>query len=144
LVIWLAKENPLWGGYRRIRGELTKLGVRIAPSTVYEILRAAGIDPAPRRRKGIAQRVPDAGRHSHRPARTDFDIERIRRKPVFGGLINQGTPAATPKRTQVTRPNRMLEQDNIGNHGYCDAWRIAAAHRSAACWHPTTGLGRVT
>ena len=48
LVVRLAKENPLWG-YRRIHGELTKLGVTIAPSTVYEILRAAGIDPAPRR-----------------------------------------------------------------------------------------------
>jgi putative transposase len=48
LVIRLAKENPLWG-YRRIHGELTKLGVTIAPSTVYEILRAAGIGPAPRR-----------------------------------------------------------------------------------------------
>jgi hypothetical protein len=36
-------------GYRRIHGELTKLGVTAAPSTVYEILRAAGIDPAPRR-----------------------------------------------------------------------------------------------
>jgi transposase InsO family protein len=48
LVVRLAKENPLWG-YRRIHGELTKLGVTIAPSTVYEILRAAGIEPAPRR-----------------------------------------------------------------------------------------------
>jgi putative transposase len=48
LVIRLAKENPLWG-YRRIHGELTKLGVTIAPSAVYEILRAAGIGPAPRR-----------------------------------------------------------------------------------------------
>jgi hypothetical protein len=48
-VIRLAKENPLWGGYRGIRGELTELGVRIAPSAVYEILQAAGIDPAPRR-----------------------------------------------------------------------------------------------
>ena len=48
LVIRLANENPLWG-YRRIHGELTKLGVTIAPSTVYEILRAAGIGPAPRR-----------------------------------------------------------------------------------------------
>ena len=48
LVVRLAKENPLWG-YRRIHGELTKLGVTIAPSTVWEILRAAGIDPAPRR-----------------------------------------------------------------------------------------------
>jgi putative transposase len=36
-------------GYRRIHGELTKLGVTVAASTVYEILRAAGIDPAPRR-----------------------------------------------------------------------------------------------
>ena len=48
LAVRLAIENALWG-YRRIHGELTKLGVTIAPSTVYEILRAAGIEPAPRR-----------------------------------------------------------------------------------------------
>jgi putative transposase len=48
LAVRLAKENPLWG-YRRVHGELSKLGITVAPSTIYEILRSAGIDPAPRR-----------------------------------------------------------------------------------------------
>jgi len=43
-----SEGEPL-GGHRRIHGELTKLGVMVAPSTVWEILRAASIDPAPRR-----------------------------------------------------------------------------------------------
>ncbi len=49
LVLRLARENSTWG-YRRIHGELMGLGHRIAPSTVWAILRHAGIDPSPTRR----------------------------------------------------------------------------------------------
>ena len=48
LVLGMARDNPGWG-YRRIHGELAGLGYRLAPSTVWQILKDAGIDPAPRR-----------------------------------------------------------------------------------------------
>ena len=89
LVVRLAKENPLWG-YRRIHGEIAELGVTVAPSTVWEILRnaasirlpaaqpdrrrqflraqASGSSPSPlrigpgRNGAGLAVRTPDGSR----------------------------------------------------------------------------------
>jgi putative transposase len=46
LVLRLARENPTWG-YRRIHGELCRLGYPIGASTVWAILQRAGVDPAP-------------------------------------------------------------------------------------------------
>jgi transposase InsO family protein len=50
LILRLARENPSWG-YRRIHGELAMLAIKVAPSTVWEILNANGIDPVPQRNR---------------------------------------------------------------------------------------------
>jgi transposase len=41
LVLRMARENDAWG-YRRIAGELAGLGIKVAPSTVWAILKKVG------------------------------------------------------------------------------------------------------
>jgi putative transposase len=43
----LAKENPRWG-YRRIQGELRKLGVTVSATAIRSLLKRHGLTPAPR------------------------------------------------------------------------------------------------
>src|SRR5665213_3947018 len=47
-VLRLARENPSWG-YRRIHGELARVGVALAPSSVWVILHRHNVDPSPMR-----------------------------------------------------------------------------------------------
>jgi transposase InsO family protein len=47
LVLRLARENPRWG-YRRICGELAKLGFSVSPTSIRRLLARSGLEPAPR------------------------------------------------------------------------------------------------
>ena len=48
LVVQFAQENPDWG-YSRIQGSVANLGYKIARTTIANILKAHGIQPAPKR-----------------------------------------------------------------------------------------------
>jgi transposase InsO family protein len=50
LVLRMARENPTWG-YDRIQGALANLGRKISDTTVGNILKEHGIEPAPERRR---------------------------------------------------------------------------------------------
>ncbi len=117
LVVRLAKDNPL-SGHRRIHGELTKLGAAIAPSTVWEILHAAGIVPAPRR----------------------SGPTRIRRKQVLGGthpgVLRRRTAHAAE--TQFSVLNRNSEPRKVASD---ELDRFLAGLPEGAVARFTIGLG---
>ena len=52
LVVRMARENPRWG-YTRIQGALKNVGHRVGRTTVANIMKSNGIDPAPERGKRI-------------------------------------------------------------------------------------------
>jgi hypothetical protein len=56
LILHLAGENPRWG-YRRLQGELQKLGHRVARSTISAVLRRHRVPPAPTRGRGGSWRT---------------------------------------------------------------------------------------
>jgi hypothetical protein len=117
LAVRLAQQNPLWG-YRRIHGELTKPGVTVAPSTVWQILRAAGTDPAPRRSD------PTWRQSLHAQA---------------AGTLAAGLPARGHRAAQATvRPgvHRAPQPPDA------PARRHRTSHRRADCCKPRSGSWR--
>jgi hypothetical protein len=82
LVLRLARENPAWG-YRRVHGELSRLGHKISEATVRRILRTRRRRPAPPNigtswrtvlREQLVDVVADtvSGRYSDRHGRGSF------------------------------------------------------------------------
>jgi hypothetical protein len=65
LIVRPAEENPR-RGYRRIQGELPRLGVRVSATAIRATLRRRGLDPAPRRDHHLARVPAPAGRGDRR------------------------------------------------------------------------------
>jgi transposase len=95
LVLRLARENPRWG-YRRIQGELKKLGIRVSATSIRTLLLRNGLRPAPRRTAATWR----AGR-GHRGHRLLHRGDRAADDAVFscsssnlghGGFASSGSP----------------------------------------------------
>jgi transposase InsO family protein len=99
----MARENPTWG-YRRIHGQLVGLGHSIGASTVWQILKDAGIDPAPTRSSVtwsqlLRSQAAIACDFAHvdtvllRRFYVLFFIDTTTRQVILGGVTANPTPA---------------------------------------------------
>ena len=77
LVVRMARENPTWG-YDRIEGALKNLRYRISSSSIGNILKARGIEPAPDRKRQT---------NWHTFLKIHWDCREIRCRERLGGLL---------------------------------------------------------
>ena len=124
LVIRLASENPTWG-YRRIHGELARLGCRIGACTIWKIPHNAGIDPSPRRAGPSSAELLRAQAHTIF-ARDLFHLDTATRQRLYAFFVIEHATRRVHI-LGVTRPphrrvadqqarNFLTDLDDAGRH----------------------------
>jgi hypothetical protein len=81
LILRLARENPRWG-YRRIQGELKKLGIRVSATTIRTVSLGNGLRPAPRR-ASVTWRAFLRAQANGIIATDFFTVETVRLKTLY-------------------------------------------------------------
>src|SRR5437762_3394530 len=71
LIVQLARENTRFG-YKKVVGELLKLGYRVGRSTVRDVLKRHGIQPAPERTRNSSNWRTFLANHKAALLATDF------------------------------------------------------------------------
>ena len=128
LVVRLLAENPSWG-HRRVHGELLTGGVKLAASTVWEILHEAGMDPAPDRVATIWGQFL----RSQAPALLALDF------------IETVTLTGTPRRTLPTPTRTLNDSQDQQETPYQGQWlgRWIGCNRARVRPGSPTRVGRV-
>jgi len=104
---YASRARTLPGGYRRIHGELLVLGVKVAASTVWEILHDAGIDPGTRANLSRLDGVFLRSQAEALLAADFLETVHPHRRPGCTSLavIKHATrPGPDPRRHRPTRP----------------------------------------
>jgi transposase InsO family protein len=123
LVLRMAAENPGWG-HRRIHGELTRLGHKMAASTVWNILNQAGTDPAPRR-SGPTWKQFLTAQAEHIVAVDFLHVDTVNLKRIYAlVMLEHGTRrahllgvTANPTGPWTTQAARNLMDTNMNTKG---------------------------
>ncbi|MFI7455371.1 helix-turn-helix domain-containing protein [Nonomuraea sp. NPDC049714] len=110
LIIRMARGNPTWG-HRRIQGELARLGYNIAASTVWEILHAAGIDPAPRRAGPTWRQGPRIS--------PELDQRSLQPLPPIPGAVHALAARAGNYGLRTPQPHPLHPGRDTGPSGSC-------------------------
>jgi putative transposase len=109
LLIRMVRENPGWG-YSRIQGALDNLGHRVSRTTVANLLKQHGIDPAPKRRRGMSWKTFIQA-HWHAISAADFftvEVWGLRGLVTFYVLLvieHSSRRVYTPERRRIRTRN---------------------------------------
>jgi putative transposase len=122
LILRLARENPRWG-YRRIQGELKKLGIRVAATTIRAVLLGNGLRPVPRR-ASVTWRAFLRAQAAGIIATDFFTVETIRLKTLHVLFFIQLSTRRVVATEVTAHPDTAWSPSRLGTPRW--SWAIGA------------------